>query len=374
MKQCFSLILCVILFICPICVNAAEAPETGAEAYVLYCADSGEIIAEKNAGKRMKPASTTKLMTTLLTLEQAAKGNEVVTFTDDMIAEGSSMYLKTGEKVTLKDLAAGMMMSSGNDAAKTAALTLAEDEKAFSRLMNARAEKIGMKNTHFVTASGLDDEEHYSTAYDLALLMNEGLKNEAFRQLTAQKSALVAFTEPSDKRVTYNNHNRLLSLYEHCIGGKTGYTIAAGRCLVSAAEKDGVTLICVTLNDRSDWDDHIKLYDYGFSRTAVYRSPDASFRAEVPVVGGEQKSVTVKGERDFSLPVSADDKDKIERKVLLDRFLYAPVNEGQEVGRIEYTLNGKRVGGTPLRAASAAAARRTDGGFWEWIKGIISHG
>lgn len=374
MKKALSLLLCTVLLFCPLCVHAAEIPETQAEAFVLYCPESGELLASRNADKRMKPASTTKLMTTLLTLEQAAKGNETVTFSQEMTAEGSSMYLKLGEKVTLRDLAAGMMMSSGNDAANAAAITIAGDDERFARLMNDRAEEISMKNTHFVTPSGLDDDDHYSTAYDLALLMEAGLKNEDFRQLTAQKSAMVSFTEPSDKRVTYNNHNRLLSLYEYCIGGKTGYTSAAGRCLVSAAERDGVTLICVTLDDKNDWNDHIRLYEYGFSQRAAYQSPDSAFAAEVPVVGGEKNSVTVMGDRDFRVIVSAEDKDKIERKVLLDRFLYAPVKEGQQVGRIEYTLRGERFGGTALKAAADVPEQKARGGLWEWIKGLLHHG
>ena len=374
MKKALSLLLCTVLLFCPLCVHAAEIPETQAEAFVLYCPESGELLASRKADKRMKPASTTKLMTTLLTLEQAAKGNETVTFSQEMTAEGSSMYLKLGEKVTLRDLAAGMMMSSGNDAANAAAITIAGDDERFARLMNDRAEEISMKNTHFVTPSGLDDDDHYSTAYDLALLMEAGLKNEDFRQLTAQKSAMVSFTEPSDKRVTYNNHNRLLSLYEYCIGGKTGYTSAAGRCLVSAAEKDGVTLICVTLDDKNDWNDHIRLYEYGFSQRAAYQSPDSAFAAEVPVVGGEKNSVTVMGDRDFRVIVSAEDKDKIERKVLLDRFLYAPVKEGQQVGRIEYTLRGERFGGTALKAAADVPEQKARGGLWEWIKGLLHHG
>ena len=374
MKRLAAIMICAVCAFIPLKAYAADVPETGAQVYVLYCPDNGEILASKNENERMKPASTTKLMTTLITLESAAKGNDIITFNKDMTAEGSSMYLKLGEQVTLRDLAVGMMMSSGNDAANAAAITIGGSSEGFAELMNERAAEIGMNNTHFVTPSGLDDDDHYSTAYDLALLMEAGLRNEDFRQLTAQKSAMVSFTEPSDKRVTYNNHNRLLSLYEYCIGGKTGYTSAAGRCLVSAAEKDGMTLICVTLDDKNDWNDHISLYEYGFSQRAAYQSPDSAFAAEVPVVGGEKSSVTVMGDRDFRLTVSAEDKDKIERKVLLDRFLYAPVREGQQVGRIEYTLRGERVGGTALKAAADVPEQKARGGLWEWIKGLLHHG
>ena len=144
----------------------------------------------------MKPASTTKLMTSLITLEYADSADKVVTFTKDMTAEGSSMYLKVGEKVKLSDLAAGMMMASGNDAANAAAISIAGSAEKFSELMNNRAAVIGMKNTHFVNPSGLDDENHYSTAYDMALLMSYALENESFAKLTSQKSVTVEFSEP----------------------------------------------------------------------------------------------------------------------------------------------------------------------------------
>ena len=372
MKKALSLILCTVLLFCPLCVHASEVPETQAEAYVLYCPESGELLASHNADKRMKPASTTKLMTTLLTLEQAAKDNEEVTFTNEMTAEGSSMYLKLGEQVTLRDLAVGMMMSSGNDAANAAAITIGGSSEGFAELMNQRAAEIGMNNTHFVTPSGLDDDDHYSTAYDLALLMAEGLKNADFADLTSLKSAQVVFREPNDKRVTYTNHNRLLSLYEYCIGGKTGYTQAAGRCLVSAAKKDGLTLICVTLNDKSDWDDHISLYDYGFSRLKAVRSDDSEYRLDVPLVGGESNSVPVVGGKDFSATVPAD--AEVERRVVLDNFLYAPIGEGCQVGRIEYRADGELLGAVPLIAAADAPERQYQRGFFDWIKDLFTHG
>lgn len=375
MKKIVSVIICfVIMLSFPVSTNAEELPDVSAETYVLYCADNGEIIASKDENKRMRPASTTKLMTTLLTLEQAAKGNKTVTFTQDMVAEGSSMYLKLGEKVKLSDLAVGMMMSSGNDAANAAAISISGSAEDFSELMNKRAEEIGMKGTHFITPSGLDDDNHYSTAYDLALLMAEGMKNEDFKNLTSQKNATVDFIEPSDKRITYSNHNRLLSLYEYCIGGKTGYTMAAGRCLVSAAEKDGLTLICVTLNDRNDWKDHEALYEYGFSQLALYRSPDSSFCADVPLAGGESESIMVMGDSDFSLVTAEEDKDKIVRKVYLDSFLYAPVNEDDIVGKIEYFIDGESVGGIELKAAQTVAQKKVSGGIFQKIKEFFKNG
>ena len=325
--------------------------EVTAESYILYCPQNGEIISSLESDKKMKPASTTKLMTTLLTLEAAEADNKIVEFTPEMAAEGSSMYLGFGEKLRLSDLAAGMMMASGNDAANAAALSISGSFEDFSALMNSRAEKIGMENTHFVTPSGLDDENHYSTARDLALLMAEGLENESFRSLTAQKSVTVDFVEPESKRTTYSNHNRLLSDYEYCTGGKTGYTIAAGRCLVSSAEKDGVSLICVTLNDRNDWNDHKLLYEYGFERLERFESGDSEFCAEIPCVGGDSDSVTVAGESDVSFTLKSGESAKIERKIYIDSFLYAPISSGKQIGKIEYSLDGKTIKTVAMTAA-----------------------
>ncbi len=364
----------VLVFAFPVSVGAEDTVETSAGAFVLYCAENGEIILSKNENQRMKPASTTKLMTVLLTLEQAAKNDRVVTFTDEMIAEGSSMYLQVGEKVRLSDLAAGMMMASGNDAANAAAISISGSAEKFSGLMNARAAQIGMKNTHFVTPSGLDDDEHYTTAYDMALLMAAGLQNKDFADLTYQKSVGVQFEEPREKQVTYTNHNRLLRLCEGCIGGKTGYTDAAGRCLVSAARRNGLTLICVTLDDRDDWNDHIALYDLGFSRLSGYRVADSEFCVELPCVGGESDAVAVMGGGDKTLVIDNGREKDVVRKIYLDSFVYAPVGEGEKLGRIDYLLDGEVIYSTPLTAVEGVAAHRVKKNLFQKIKELFVYG
>lgn len=376
MKKALSFVLSLVLFFAPLSVKAEEsaAPSVSAQAFVLYCVENGDIILSKNENKRMKPASTTKLMTTLLTLEEAAKNDRVITFTKDMIAEGSSMYLEVGEKLRLSDLAAGMMMCSGNDAANAAAISISGSAEKFANLMNTRAKQIGMEHTHFVTPSGLDDEEHYSTAYDLALLMTAGLQNEAFAALTNQKSVAVNFVEPDNKRMTYTNHNRLLSSYEDCIGGKTGYTMAAGRCLVSAARRNGITLVCVTLDDPNDWKDHASLYDYGFSQLNGYAAPDGSFCVELPCVGGEQDTVAVMGERDMTLVVQGGKADEIERTVYLPPFAYAPIEANEQIGRIDYTLDGKLLQSIALVAAEDVKYHQIKKNFFQRIKELFTHG
>lgn len=378
MKKLLSSILCIVIFVTAVpIVSSAEnsdAPNVSAESYVLYCADNGEIISSKYEHKKMKPASTTKLMTTLIALEEAAASNKQVKFTKEMTAEGSSMYLEAGNIVTLKDLAAGMMMASGNDAANAVAITVAGSSEKFADRMNERAGQIGMKDTHFVTPSGLDDDNHYSTAYDLALLMSYAIENDEFAELTAKKSETVNFINPDDKKTTYANHNKLLSLYEYCIGGKTGYTMAAGRCLVSAAKKDGLTLVCVTLNDRNDWNDHISLYDYGFSNLACYDSEDTEYIIDVPCVGGTDDNMTVAGEKDIKLVVSADNKNKITRKVYCDSFLYAPIKENQTVGVIEYTLGDKVIASNNLIAMKKVNSYKENKNIFTRIKELFTYG
>lgn len=377
MKKVISAVLSVLLvFSFSVTVSAEDnaVPSVSAQSYVLYCADNGKIICSKDENKQMKPASTTKLMTSLIALEEAASGNKKVKFTDEMIAEGSSMYLKVGEVVTLKDLASGMMMASGNDAANATAISISGSTEKFAEKMNERAQQIGMKNTHFVTPSGLDDEEHYSTAYDLAVLMSYALENENFAQLTSQKSATVNFIEPSSKKTTYSNHNKLLSLYEYCIGGKTGYTMAAGRCLVSAAKKDGLTLICVTLNDKNDWNDHISLYDYGFSQYSCYSSADTEFFADIPCVGGESDTVTVTGEKNASIVIPSEDKDRVSRKVYIDSFVYAPIKKNEAVGRIEYLIDDKVISVVDLIAVDKVNSKKEIKNIFTKIKDLFTYG
>ncbi len=320
-----------------------------AQAYVLYCVENGEVLLSKNADKKMKPASTTKIMTTLLALEEAEKNDKIVEFQESMIAEGSSMYLKVGDTLHLSDLAVGMMMASGNDAANAVALSISKSVEDFSILMNERAEEIGMKNTHFVTPSGLDDENHYSTAFDLALLMGKALDSESFCEITKNTDMTVSFLTPQ-KEVSYHNHNRLLSLYEHCIGGKTGYTKSAGRCLVSASQKDGVTLVAVTLNAPSDWNDHMKMYDYGFSKFVGVKSDDEKEDFTVNVVGGEKDILPLSCKKSETAVVSIEDKDKIKRTVYIPKFVYAPVKIGDPIGMVTYTLNDEIIAQNPLYA------------------------
>ena len=372
-KRVLSVFLCF-LFVCmTICIEPAvadelEVPSVSAQASILMCANNGEILFEKSADKHMLIASTTKIMTAVLALEAVAIEDKQVEFTADMIAEGSSMYLKVGDVLRLSDLVKGLMAASGNDASNAIAISVAGSKEAFADMMNERAESLGMTNTHFVTPSGLDADEHYSTARDMAVLMSYAMENEAFSEIVSQKNVSVDFIKPQDQRNTYHNHNRLLSTYQYCIGGKTGFTKAAGRCLVTCAERDGVQLIAVTLNAPNDWNDHAKLFDYGFSVVKTVELDDTKTKVNVPVVGSDVNSVDVAVRNPVECVIKNDENLKAECVFELPHFLYAPLKAGEKVGKAVYIVEGKEIARVDIvTTLEVKALREDDKGFFSKI-------
>lgn len=371
MKRIVVFLLVSAFVISVFCVSVcAESVSVSAQAYILYCTNNEEIILSNNENLILPMASTTKLMTTIIALEQEDVKTKKVKFTEEMITEGSSMYLQVGECVTLYDLCVGMMMQSGNDAANATAITIGGSIEGFADIMNEKAKEIGMKNTHFVTPSGLDDEEHYSTAYDMALLMSYAMKNNSFREITKSKSMKVDFLYPPDKSVTYQNHNKLLSMYDCCIGGKTGYTMTAGRCLVSACEKNGLSFVCVTLNDHNDWDDHISLFDYGCENYTSL-SVDSENLPSIPVIGGEKESLSPKIDFKNNIVLSKSDAEGIVKKVYIPLFLYAPINMGDEIGKIVFENNGNIITEIPILSSEEVKTQEKPKNIIDRIKEFL---
>lgn len=338
--------------------QAEEASlEVSAKAAILIDADSGRVLWSKNEKEQLSMASTTKIMTALLTLEQAALDDRCVTITEEMIrTEGSSMYLKAGDQLTLKALAAGMLIVSGNDAANSAAIALDGSMEQFAQRMNGRARELGMENSHFVTPSGLDDPEHYSCANDMALLAAAALKNPAFASIVSKKSMEVEFVNPPKKQIL-TNHNKLLSQYDACIGVKTGFTTKSGRCLVSAAERDGVRLIAVTLNAPDDWNDHKRLLDYGFEQMVCYPIDDSGLTLSLSVTGGVTPTITACGVKGEDKVLIRGEEQQVKRVVEAPQFLYAPVSQGQIVGRVKYILGDRVLAETDLVAQEESLMR-----------------
>ena len=333
----------IVIFLLPFCANAAEV---SAHSAILIDLNSGETYFEKNADEIMPMASTTKIMTTLLALENCEDLNEYFTVDDKAImVEGTSMGLRQGDKVNMYALCVGMLLSSGNDAANMTAVKISGSVGAFVDLMNNRAKEMGLENTSFETPSGLDGENHYTTARELALISKTAMENETFREICSKLSLKVEFGAPPYKRTLYN-HNRLLRQYEGTLGIKTGFTKKSGRCLVSACERNEVSLLCVTLNAPNDWSDHTRLYDEAFKTlqsVELTRNDDYTIK----VTGGNLPAIKLKMGEVFAT-VKEGDEGKITMRLETQPFVYAPIKVGDVCGYAVFEKDGKEIAKTEL--------------------------
>ena len=325
----------------------ARAVGVHAASAVLMDAESGRVLYAHDAHHPRLIASTTKLLTALVAVEQAADLDEVVTVKGEWLgSEGSSIYLKAGEEITLRGLLYGLLLQSGNDAAMSIACHIAGSEAEFVALMNQKAAALGMRNSSFANPSGLNDDNHYSTAYDLALLARACLDNETVAEICATQSVTVGTR-------TFINHNKLLYRYEGCVGMKTGFTEKAGRTLVSAAVRNGQTLICVTLNDGDDWNDHAKLLDYGFAtfpRQVLCRAGEVY--GSVAVEGSLIPAVAVETRAELGYPLTEAEKPVMEIELL--QSATAPLPPGVQLGELRWRLDGEVIAQMPLVSQSAA--------------------
>ncbi|MGR3764889.1 D-alanyl-D-alanine carboxypeptidase [Rossellomorea sp. NS-SX7] len=242
-------------------------PSVSAQRAILMDGETGRVLFEKDAHSKSRIASITKIMTAIIAIESGKMDEEVTVSSNASGTEGSSLYLKAGEKIKLEDLVYGLMLRSGNDSAVAIAESVGGSLDGFVHLMNQKAAEIGMENSHFSNPHGLDDhEDHFSTAYDMALLTKYAMENDIYKKVSGTKVHTAPNPEEQWDR-KWKNKNRLVTeLYKHSTGGKTGYTKLAKRTLVSTASKDGENLIAVTLNAPDDWNDHIRMFEYGFKR------------------------------------------------------------------------------------------------------------
>ena len=337
---------------------------------VLMDADNGRIVFEKDAQKKLPMASTTKIMTALLALERNDIYERFEVPLEAVGVEGSSMGLKAGDVTSLYDLSCGMLLSSGNDAADAAAIRISGSVRKFVESMNKKAKEIGMTNTCFGSPSGLDIGEHYSTAYDMALLAKYAFENERFAEICSRYEIDVDLGNDSGVK-TLTNHNKLIRLYEWAKGGKTGYTKKAGRCLVSYAEKDGISLICVTLNCPDDWNVHKNIYDRYFEklklREFVLKENDIS----VPVVNGKEKSVTAFADN-LAVALTDEEYEKTELKVYIEKYIFAPVKSEEKIGYAEITLSGEKIKRTDIKAYGDIEMSGHENSFSDWIYRLLN--
>ncbi len=294
---------------------------------------SGRVLYGKNINQKLPMASTTKILTTLITLNQPDLYEKFTVYEKDFAAEGSSMGLRDNDMVSLEDLCWGMILPSGNDAANAAAVKISGSKEKFSELMNKTAEEIGMYDSHFVTPSGLDDDKHYSTAYDMAILTREAMKNPLFREICKSFTHKLMMGNPPTER-TLVNYNKLLEKYDYCTGVKTGYTDNARRCLVSTACKNGIELIIVTLNCHNDFKIHEELYEYYFDKLKLCDISEFTENINVHVAGINRPLKAVP--KDLPLvPLFDNEKENLKVKVTLNPIIYAPVKQGKYLGEIE---------------------------------------
>lgn len=339
MKRLCSLCLCSVLLL--MLVLPVSALSTSARAAILIDADSGRVLFRQNADEPRYIASITKLMTALVAMESGHSLDEVVTIKKEYTgAEGSSMYLREGEELTLEALMYGLLLASGNDAALAVAGYCGGTVGEFVARMNRKAVLLGMENTRFLNPSGLTQEGHMSSASDMARLAAACMKNEAIARMVATRTITIGGR-------TFTNHNKLLWRYEGCIGMKTGYTERSGRTLISCAQRDGQRLIAVTLDDGNDWADHAAMLDYGFASYTQTRLNTAgeSF-ARIPVTGSLLSFVQVEAADDLYYPLAKG--EQVRREVSLARWTQAPVSRGQSAGTVTYYLQDEIIGVCPL--------------------------
>lgn len=323
---------------------------SGAKGAALLECTSGRVLAEKNAQERLPVASTTKIMTALLVLEHGDLDTPFIVDADAIRVEGSSMGLTEGDTVTLRALLWGMLLASGNDAANAAAVRVAGSIEDFVGRMNERAAELGMDNTHFSSPSGLETGEHYSCALDMARLACRAMQNETFAEMTASSSALVSFGNPPYERRLYN-HNRLLSLCEGAIGVKTGYTKAAGRCLVSAVQRGELTLVAVTLGCPDDFNVHKNLYASAFSELFYTDFTDRVSLFSTSVTGAGEQTLPLAAGEPLGAYLTSEERSQVGISFLIQPFVYAPVRQGQTLGTVLLTLDGETIASAPVVSA-----------------------
>ena len=286
-------------------------------------------------------------MSALIALENI-EPDRLVTVDDRAVGiDGSSIYLEQGETMSAEDLIYALMLNSANDAAEALAYEISGSVEGFCAMMNERAERLGLQNTHFSNPHGLDANDHYTTAHDLAIIAAEALKNQKFKEISSTKKREI--TSNFKTRVLVN-HNKLLKMYDGCIGVKTGYTQMTGRSLVGAAERDNLRLISVTIDAPNDWSDHRSLLDFGFDTVhSLKLIGEREYCASLPVLNGEAKSITVQNKEELKY-IYMYNAPNITKEIRMPRYAVAPINSGDVVGSIVFKCNDRIIASTDIIA------------------------
>ena len=334
MKKIFLKAIIFIFLLSP----KSHALNLSAESACMIIADTNQVIFEKNAYEKMPMASTTKIMTAILALENSSP-NDVVTVSRNAAGvEGSSIYLEKDDKIRMEDLLYGLMLNSGNDAAVAVSEFVSGNPTIFADQMTALSKKIGANNTSFKNPNGLDEEGHFTTAYDLSIITSYALKNPDFKRIVATKEKSAKIN--NGDILYFSNHNKLLSMYDGAIGVKTGFTKKSGRCLVSAAERDGITLIAVTLNAPDDWNDHMAMFDFGFSNCSL--TPIITKDTPVKTIYTEDnQEFSCILEENIMIPTFKNTLPESEVITHLPENILPTIKKGEKIGEAEILINGR---------------------------------
>ncbi|WP_212138403.1 D-alanyl-D-alanine carboxypeptidase family protein [Metabacillus litoralis] len=361
----------IIFLLMGIVPKQTSAVGVSAQTAILIEQESGRILYEKQAHKKMRIASITKIITAILAIE-SGKLNEMATVSEQAIrAEGSSVYLQKGEKIKLEDLVYGLMLRSGNDAAVAIAEHVGGSLEGFVVMMNQKAEEIGMTNTEFANPHGLDDHEnHYSTAYDMAILTQYAMKNETYQEISGTETHKAPNPNEKWDRVWHNKNKLLTSLYKYSTGGKTGYTVRAKRTLVSTASKGGMDTIVVTLNDPDDWKDHMNLHNYAFNN---YELVNLKHQGTLRDIENEFYDDKVFINRDVLYPLTKEEQENVRINISLQK----PQEEWEDlekvpnvVGKLSVKVEEREIADIPIYFDNGKV-EKPKGSFWDLFKNLF---
>ena len=354
-------LLVYILIIFSILVSPIRAIGVSARSAILIDANTGQVLFQSNANQRMPMASTTKIMTAVVAIENMDLSARIKIPKEAVGIEGSSIYLCEGEILTLEELLYALMLASANDAAVAISIAVSGSVEDFALLMNQTAQRLGLDDTHFENPNGLDSSGHYTTAYDLAKLTAYALSIPKFCEIVSTYKKSIPLNDQPNARLLVN-HNKLLRSYDGAIGVKTGFTKKSGRCLVSAAKRDDMTLIAVTLNAPDDWHDHKAMLDFGFEN--YYSVLLGDFSIELPLISGEKTVVRCSAdEKSFKLLPA--DHGEISCVVEMYPFVYAPVELGEKLGEIVYYLDDDEIARFPILSLEAVGAIKKNRTVWD---------
>ena len=316
---------------------ALNDANTSAKAMIVMETLHDKVLYSKNKDMQLPMASTTKIVTAITVIENCDNLDELITVPRKAtLVEGSSIYLRENEKLSIRDLLYGLMLQSGNDAAETLALHIGDGSiERFAELMNETAKKCGAQNSNFVTPHGLDDKDHYTTAYDLAKITSYALKNPVFQEIVSTKKHVIKATEHNTAR-TLLNKNKLLNSLEGCDGVKTGYTKKSGRCLVSSCTRDGMQVVCVVLNDGPMFEDSINLINKAFNEYKLYEVlPSYKFVDDITVEDGKSETLRLYNKDGYSVVATEEEIKNYKVEYDYEKIVKAPVEKDTKLGEVK---------------------------------------